>query len=62
MVAFLPSAHALKLVVAALGSELAPILSLKMAAGIVWVSRRKNVTRKPVQVQTPAPKLSFFYL
>ena len=32
MEAFRPSAHALKRVVAGLGSELAPILSLKMAA------------------------------
>ena len=35
MAAFRPSVHALKRVVAGPGSELAPILSLEMAAGHV---------------------------
>ena len=42
--------HALKLVVAGFGPELAPILSLEMAAGGVKARRRKHATRKPVQV------------
>ena len=51
MEAFRPSVDALKRVVVGLGSELAPILSLEMAARDVWASRRKHATRKPVQVQ-----------
>ena len=59
MEAFHPSAHALKRVVAGLGSELAAILSLAMAAGDVWASRRKHATRKPVKVRSFMSKLSF---
>ena len=55
MAGFLPSALALKRVVVGLGSELAPILSLEMAAGDVWVSRSKHATRKPVKVHISCP-------
>ena len=51
MAGFPPSADALKRVVAGLGSELAPILSLEMAAGDVSAYRRKHVIRKPVTVE-----------
>ena len=61
MAIFLPSAHALKRVVAGLGSELAPILSLEMAAGDVQATLRKHVTRKPVTVETCMSKLCFFF-
>ena len=64
MEAFRPSAHALKRVVAGLGSELAPILSLEMAAGDVQATRRKHVTRKPVTVEAKLAcmsKLCFFF-
>jgi len=50
MVALPPSAYALKRVVAGFGPELAPILSLEMAAEDVQATRRKHATRKPVQV------------
>ena len=51
MVAFPPSVHALKRVVAGFGPELAPILSLEMAAGHVKARRRNHATRKPVKVR-----------
>ena len=51
MVAFPPSAHALKRVVAGFGPELAPILSLEMAAGDVKARQRNHATRKPVKVR-----------
>ena len=51
MADFLPSADALKRVVAGLGSELAPTLSLNMAARDVWAYRSKHATRKPVTVR-----------
>ena len=50
MVAFPPSVHALKRVVAGFGPELAPILSLEMAAGHVKARRRNHAIRKPVKV------------
>ena len=50
MVALPPSAYALKRAVAGFGPELAPILSLEMAAEDVQATRRKHATRKPVQV------------
>ena len=50
MVALPPSAYALKRAVAEFGPELAPILSLEMAAEDVQATRRKHATRKPVQV------------
>ena len=50
MVAFPPSVHALKRVVAGFGQELAPILSLEMAAGHVKARRRNHAIRKPVKV------------
>ena len=59
MEAFRPSAHALKRVVAGLGSELAPILSLEMAARDVSAHRRKHATRKPVQVRNAVSNLCF---
>ena len=61
MAAFRPSAHALKRVVAGLGSELAPILSLEMAAEDVLAHRRKHATRKPVKVETFVSELCFYY-
>ena len=57
MEAFRPSAHALKHVVAGLGSELAPTLSLEMAAGDVQAHRKKHVTRKSVQVHNAVSNL-----
>ena len=51
MAGFRPSADALKRVVAELGSELALIPSLKMAAGDVQAHRRKHATRKPAKVR-----------
>ena len=57
MAGFLPSADALKRVVAGLGSELAPILSLEMAAGDVQAYRKKHAIRKPVTVRNFMPKL-----
>ena len=51
MVALPPSAHALKRVVAGFGPELAPILSLEMAAGDVKARQRNHATRKPVKVR-----------
>ena len=45
-----------------LGSELAPILSLEMAAGDVQAHRSKHVTLKPVTVQNFMLKLSFSLL
>ena len=59
MAGFRPSVHALKRVVAALGSELAPILSLEMAARDVSAHRRKHATRKPVQVRNAVSNLCF---
>jgi len=50
MVAFPSSAYALRRVVAGFGPELAPILSLEMAAGDVKARQRKYATCKPVQV------------
>ena len=68
MAIFLPSAHALKRVVAELGPELAPILRLEMAAWDVQATRGKHATRKPVTVcrrtnfHLMAKKLSFCVL
>ena len=64
MAAFPRSAHALKRVVVGLESELAPILSLGMAARDVQATRRKHATRKPVKVRHFVSKLflSFFLL
>ena len=53
------SVHVLKLVVAELGSELAPILSLEMAVRDVQANRRKHATRKPVKVRNFVPQLCF---
>ena len=50
MAALPPSAHAPKHVVAGLELELAPILSLEMAAWDVQATRGKHATRKPVTV------------
>ena len=50
MAAFPPSAHAPKHAVAALGPELALILSLDMAAGAVQANGSKHATRKAVKV------------
>ena len=50
MAALPPSAHAPKRVVAGLEPELAPILSLEMAAWDVQATRGKHATRKPVTV------------
>ena len=50
MAGLLRSAHAPKRVVAALGPEPAPILSLEMAAWDVQATRGKHATRKPVTV------------
>ena len=49
--AFPPSVHAPKRVVAGFGPGRAPILSLEMAAGDVKARRRKHATRKPVKVR-----------
>ena len=62
MAAFPPSANALKRVVAGLGSELAPILSLEMAVSDVQANRSKHATRKPVTVGTPVVKVSLYFL
>ena len=64
MAIFLPSAHALKRVVAGLGPELAPILRLEMAAWDVQATRGKHATHKPVTVreETFLSKLSFCVL
>ena len=64
MAIFLPSAHALKRVVAGLGPELAPILRLEMAAWDVMATRGKHATHKPVTVgeETFLSKLSFCVL
>ena len=61
MAIFLPSAHALKRVVAGLGPELAPILRLEMAAWDVQATHGKHATRKPVTVgeETFLSKFSF---
>ena len=61
MEAFRPSAHALKRVVVELGSELALILSLKMAARHVQAHRRKHATRKLVQVQNFVTQSMFHF-
>ena len=61
MAAFPSSAHALKHVVAGIGSELALILSLEMAAGDVLEHRRKHATRKPVQVQISLPSCVYAF-
>ena len=53
MAGFPASADALKRVVAGLRSELAPILSLEMAAEHVWASPSRRATRKRVKVQIP---------
>ena len=50
MAALPPSAHAPKRVVAGLEPELAPILSLEMAAWDVQATRGKHATHKPVTV------------
>ena len=62
MAVFRPSAHALKRVVAGLGSELAPILSLEMAASGVQANHSKHATRKPVTVGTFVTKVSLYFL
>ena len=62
MVDFPPSAHALKRVVVGLESELAPILSLEMAAGDVQAHHRKHATRKPVKVEAFVSELCFSLL
>jgi len=64
MAIFLPSAHALKRVVAGLGPELAPILRLEMAAWNVRATHGKHATRKPVTVgeETFLSKFSFCVL
>ena len=65
MASFLPSAHALKRVVAGLGPELAPILRLEMAAWDVQATRGKHATHKPVTVREKLScrsKLSFCVL
>ena len=64
MAIFLPSAHALKRVVAELGPELAPILRLEMAAWDVQATRGKHAKHKPVTVreETFSSKLSFCVL
>jgi hypothetical protein len=54
MAIFLPSAHALKRVVAELGPELAPILRLEMAAWDVQATRGKHATHKPVTLRCTA--------
>ena len=50
MAAFPTSAHAPKHAVAALGPELALVLSLDMAAGAVQANGSKHATRKAVKV------------
>ena len=68
MAGSLRSAHAPKRVVAGLGPEPAPILSLEMAAWDVQATRGKHATRKPVTVcrrtnfHLMAKKLSFCVL
>ena len=62
MAGFPPSANALKRVVAGLGSELAPILSLEMVVSDVQANRSKHVTRKPVTVGTSMIKVSLYFL
>ena len=60
MAGFPSSAHALKRVVAGLGSELAQTLSLNTAAGDVQASRRKHATHKPAPVQNSVPNLCYY--
>ena len=62
MAGFPPSARALKRVVAGFRSELAPILSLEMAASDVQANHSKHATRKPVTVRTFVTKQGVFVL
>ena len=59
MAGFPHSVDALKRAVVGLESELAPILSLEMAAGDAKASRSRHATRKPVKVQNSILNLCF---
>ena len=61
MAGFPPSVNALKRVVVGFGSELAPILSLEMAASDVQANRSKHAIHKPAMVGTFVTKLSFWF-